>query len=420
MASIVVTIDLDFISNFTDPQDYRVCWRIQGSGDPYDCTYVVTCPGGGIACPGVSFTTSVNDTSCDGTVTFEGYMQPTCENEASVANRLPWTVDFIPVPVCERYEITINDASVSDVTIKDPGIRFEPGNPALFTRDPGDLYPEIPANIAAGDVSGGYGVDLGDGIMLAPLPTLISGGTGYLVGDIVNVIQTPLTTGITAQLRVITAVGGGGEILPGNYVWQTAGSEYYDESTFTFTTSGLGIGADFDIVSIEAGGNNFNRFGAILNVNVTAAGKYSINPTTTLTTGTGSGADLSAVAYGVTNPWATGVNDCTGAAITVTDLTLADEPYAICSENPPVSPADIDVVKIGCCIAADSASTVCTTHTVENPTGAPIDCEVTECGGETTVETIAASTTEAFCVIEDGINARGTELIVIDLGLSCS
>jgi len=415
MASIVVTIDLDFISNFTDPQDYRVCWRIQGSGDPYDCTYVVTCPGGGIACPGVSFTTSVNDTSCDGTVTFEGYMQPTCENEASVANRLPWTVDFIPVPVCERYEITINDASVSDVTIKDPGYLYEPGNNIIFNRDPGDLYPEIAPNIASGDFSGGYGVDLGDGIMLAAIPAIANPGTGYINGEILDIIQVPFT-GIVAQLR-ITGTGGGGEIT--GWVWQTAGSEYYDDPNLTLT-GGSGVDAAATITSIEEGGNNFNRFGAILGANIIAAGRYSKQPAITIATAAGTDGELTAVTYGVTNPWATGVNDCTGAAITVTDLTLGDEPYAICSENPPVSPADIDVVKIGCCIAADSASTVCTTHTVENPTGAPIDCEVTECGGETTVETIAASTTEAFCVIEDGINARGTELIVIDLGISCS
>jgi hypothetical protein len=415
MASIVVTIDLDFIADFAG--DHRVCWRIQGSGTPYDCSTIVTCAGGGAPCT-TSFTATVNDTSCDGDVDFEGYIQATCENLASLAGRLPWTVSFTPVPVCERYEMTVNDATVTDVTIKDPGYLYIPADTLTWSRNPLDLYPSIPANTATGDVLGGYGVDLGDGIINS-ITSLINPGTGYAIADTIDVVQTG-HVGTTCVIRVVH-VGGGGIITA--YTIDNPGDGYSNQTAnpFSYVTSlGVGTDADFEIVSIQAAGADYQEFGAILNVNVTAAGRYSLQPTISIGTATGVDGDLSSVAYAVTNPWVTGVNDCDASAITVTDLTLADEPFAICSAITPVPPADYDIIQIGCCIAADSTSTVCTTHTVENPTAAPIDCEVTICGGETTVETIAALTTEAFCVIEDGINTRNTKLIVTDLAIACS
>src|SRR5210317_1336664 len=97
MAIVTATITVDFTAFYAG--DHRICWRVQGSGDPYDCTTIVNCVGGGAACQGI-FNADVNTTSCDGTITFEGYVQATCEAESSLTGRLPFTVDFVPNPVC--------------------------------------------------------------------------------------------------------------------------------------------------------------------------------------------------------------------------------------------------------------------------------------------------------------------------------
>ena len=241
MATILATINIDFEAEFAG--DHRVCWRVQGSGLPYDCSTIVTCAGGATPCATV-FTTNVNDTSCDGTVTFEGYIQATCENLSSTAGRLTWTVPFTPVPICVRYEVS---------------------SPA-----------------------GGNSWDGGSGVLF----TDCSGVDTYRLDNIYE---------------------------------------------------------------------NF--------------------------------------------PFAACVIDGSASAL----LLDAGDPGGILVVN-----------KVGCCITADSDSTVCTDVTVENSSGGALPIEITECGGFTSTVSILDGTTQAFCVIEDGVNIFNQALTVTNLGTSCS
>lgn len=247
MASIIATIDIDFQAEFAG--DHRVCWRIQGSGDPYDCSTIVTCAGGGTPCA-TAFTTTVNDTSCDGDVTFEGYIQATCENLASLAGRLTWTVSFTPVPVCVRYEIS---SPVGQNSWDSAGPGVNPGSGQLFT-------------------------------------------------------------------------------------------------------------------------------------------------------------------------------DCSGVDTFRLDDIFENEPFAVCVIDGDPSALLLDagdpggnlvVNKVGCCISADSDSTVCTNVNIENSSGGPLIAQVTECGGFTSDNTILDGTTQSFCAIEDGVNIKNQALTVTDLGTSC-
>jgi len=380
-------------------------------GDPtYDTSTEVICAGVG-PCT-ILVTSTINTTSCDGIVDFEGYIQPCCEDVTSLAERTAWGVTYTPTVACDRVEITMDDATVTGITIKDPGYLYEIVNPLVITRQPGDLYViDAVANIAT----------IGDGVMGATLPAISSPGLGYTSGDILDVIQVPVTTGTTAQYRVIGAVGGGGEVLTIALI--TAGSEYYDEGTFTFS-GGTGAGVDLDIVSIQNNGLQYNRYGAILTTAVTVNGQYSIQPIMTITTGSGLNGDLSADTHSPTTPiWATAVNDCTAGAITITNLTLADTPFAICCDplapTPPVGSGYI-VTPGGCCINADTTTTACTTVDIENTTIAGITIDITECGGEVSAVTIPALTTNTYCLVLNGYNLRNQRgLTVTDTLVSC-
>lgn len=96
------TLTVTFTANYAGP--HRICWRIQGSLGPYVCTNIVNCAGGGNACQAV-VTIMVDPESCD-PVTYEGYIQATCNPEGSPIDQVPWVATFTPNPVCKPYRIT--------------------------------------------------------------------------------------------------------------------------------------------------------------------------------------------------------------------------------------------------------------------------------------------------------------------------
>jgi len=409
MAIETAEITIDFTANVEGC--HRAAFRIQGSGDAYDTSNEVICAGIG-ACQ-IIISTTVNTTSCDGPITFEGYIQPCCENITSLAARTPWTQLYTPTVVCERYEISLVEGNLIDVNIKNPGKQYEPGNTINPIRQPGDTFVS-PGDDAAADVSGGYGVDLGDG-GIASITSLINGGANYVPGDVLTVGPT---TGTGATLRVDAVDGFGGITF---YTLLTPGDEFVD-GPFTFSTVGLGVGADFEIVAIQDGGVDYNKFGAILNVNVTVAGRYSIDPVFTITTGTGTIGELTGQLESPTGDWVAAGVDCAANPVTITNLTLGDIPYAICLDGGiAATPGGYSVVQTGCCINDDTTATVCTTVNIENPTYGPLDVEITECGGTVSIVTIPALTTNSYCLVLDGINkANQKQLIVTDTLVSCT
>jgi hypothetical protein len=96
MAPQPATITVNFTPNYTG--NHRVCYRIQGSGDPYTCT-IVTAPATSYAIP-----ITVDNETCD-EITYEGYVQPLCQEEESEEGRIPFVVTFTPEPSCNLYTI---------------------------------------------------------------------------------------------------------------------------------------------------------------------------------------------------------------------------------------------------------------------------------------------------------------------------
>lgn len=96
MAPQPATITVNFTPNYTG--NHRICYRIQGSGDPYVCT-IVNAPATSYGIP-----VMVDHETCED-VTFEGYIQPLCQEEESEEGRIPFTVTFTPEPSCNIYRI---------------------------------------------------------------------------------------------------------------------------------------------------------------------------------------------------------------------------------------------------------------------------------------------------------------------------
>jgi len=99
------TITVNFIGNYAGL--HRICWRIQGSGNPYACTNIVDCVGGGNPCSAV-ISIMVDPESCD-PVIYEGYIQATCNDITSDIGKVPFTVTYTPTPTCVGWTITCDN-----------------------------------------------------------------------------------------------------------------------------------------------------------------------------------------------------------------------------------------------------------------------------------------------------------------------
>jgi len=397
MAVVSATITVDFTANYAG--DHRVCWQIQGSGGPYDCSTIVNCVGGATACQAI-FNADVNTTSCDGMVTFEGYIQATCEDILSTNGRLAFTVDFTPTVVCQKYEITCDYAGLDGIGIVDGGLDYLVGDTVVITRDPSDTQ------VLDGSVTINA---VGDGV-INTITGLLSAGTGYLATEILTVVDS---VGIGAGATItINSVGGSGEIL--TYTLTTNGTDYTGPLTFT---GGSGVAADFDIIE----GTDYDAFGKVLSFTVVAPGLYDIAPAISITTGTGSGFD-GIFTLDVCGNWAIG-NDCVGAdPIDLPSGLSTTETFGVCVEGAlGVVPADYTATPIGCCIAADTTDVnVCTDYHFSNVSGAPIDVQIMRCGGDYEVLSVPASTSIAACIVTDGfVDPQNSDMTITDTGNPC-
>lgn len=111
-------ITVNFLGNYAGP--HRICWRVQGSGNPYVCTNIVTCVGGGNPCEAI-INVMVETEACTPTV-YEGYIQATCQPESSSTDQVPFTVTYTPTPSCLMYSLTNNTGDVYDFTSEELGL----------------------------------------------------------------------------------------------------------------------------------------------------------------------------------------------------------------------------------------------------------------------------------------------------------
>lgn len=405
MATVSATLEVTFTANYAG--SHRVCWRIQGSGAPYDCSNTVSCVGGGTICV-ASIPITVNTTSCDGPIVFEGYVQATCEALSSTSGRLAWTETFTPTVTCVRHEVTCARTGIDapGTVFVSHGQQYVPADVFTIVRDGAD--PETLD--ATGFAVTGFGTGA-----ITSISSLLSAGTLYTALDVLDIVDA---VGSLGQIRV-DSVGGGGEIL--TYTLIAPGSGYIGPFTFT---GGTGTGADFEILPE---GVDYQRDGAVLGFTVATGGLYSIPPTISVTTATGSGLDVpvlaleSCLAYGAIG----GIGlDCVGGTIALTDGQLDNgETWATCISGGLIDPTPLsyDVVATGCCIPEDTSGTACTDHHIENTGGIAVNVTVTECDG--TFSTISAGplATTAVCAVTGGIvDPDNAAITITDLGTPCT
>lgn len=403
MAIITATVTVDFDAN--QAGDHRVCWRIQDSGDDYNCDTVVNCVGGGANCE-VDIEIDVNDTSCDGVVTFEGYIQPTCEDILSTNGRLDWVTTFTPTLACLRYEILCEEGAIDGFTITDGGEQYLDSEAVVVTRDPEDG--------AVGDAIISI-TSVGDGLIQS-ISSLLDGGTQYTVSDVLTIVDGA-GTGSGGTITVDN-VNGGGTIT--GYTLTTGGTDYVGPFTFT---GGTGTGADFEIVSVT----DYDVFGEIQGFTITNGGLYEIPPVITVTTTDGVDLDVTPTleACGAYNNIGA---DCDGGdAISLSSGLDVGVTWATCLNATLASAVPsryATPVQTGCCIPSDTEddpNLSCVDYHIDNQTGAPVDVHITTCEGDDTTQTIADATQVAVCAVDDGVlDPNVTGLTIDKVGTPCS
>jgi len=260
MASTPASIDVSFNANYTG--SHRVCWRI-GSSGPYDCSTTVVCAGGGNPCS-TSVGITVDDETCND-VTFEGYVQATCEDIGSLNGRVPFSITFTPNPTCKPYRITCSSVSVGGGTVTVPGSGYTPPPAAAPT-----------VTLTGGGGSGATATALvGKGGIKTT--TVTNGGTGYDGGGsaIFNVVPANTLTGVGSGATFNVHVGAG---IVTSVDVVAPGVDYAISDTFNFDNTHLG-GTGSGVVITVASVNT----GTIESITITAAGSgYSSVPTLTI------------------------------------------------------------------------------------------------------------------------------------------
>jgi hypothetical protein len=403
MAIVNATITVDFTANYAGT--HRVCYRVQGSGNPYDCTTLVSCVGGGNACQALIIA-PVNTTSCDGTVVFEGYIQAICEDILSTNGRLAWTADFVPNQVCDKFNITCDLGPVTGIPLTDRGELYDVGDTIVVTRDGGD----------AGAVDAVVSIaSVGDGVINS-ISALQAGGLGYAPGD---TIQIAGATGAGGLITVDTVNVGPGDIL--TYTLTNGGSGYTGFLTFN-VTSGGGAGAAFEINP----GGNYAPDGSLTGFTIINGGEYSIQPTVSIVTGTGSNAVFDLPPLGGCAAWTNVGADCIGGTqVDILDQTLeVGSTFSTCLVGglQTAIPSTYTVDESGCCITEDSVNVTCTDHHIDNvaPSVGPVDVHITNCGGDDEILSVPLGTT-AVCLVTGGyIDPFVAGVTITDQGTSCT
>lgn len=191
MALVPATITVNFTSNYNGP--HRVCYRVVGAP-----SYICTVPGSPPGAPGINpncgigpcsydIDIMVDNETCD-QVDYEGYVQPTCEDEVSVDARDPFVMSFIPDPACDRYEVTCDNSPVASTTINDGGTGYTNG-----------VYPGL-ASVGGGGVGATFDVTVAGGIIT--IAAVATPGSGYTTNPTIDLTTIPYTPGTLADISV--------------------------------------------------------------------------------------------------------------------------------------------------------------------------------------------------------------------------
>jgi len=396
MAAIPASITVNFTSNYAGP--HRICWRVGGSG-PYNCTTIVSCPGGGNPCTGV-ITFTVDNETCD-PVVFDGYVQAACEAEGSLSGQVPFTNTFTPNPACKGYTLTCESVSISAVTVTNAGTGYDPLTPPVVSIATG---PGVGATATA---------EVGDDGILTQ--TITNGGAGYVDGTYISVPAVNITgTGSGANYDVVVLGGIITSITLTDPIFAAinAGTGYAVSDTFEFNNALLGGAGSGVIITVDS-----LNTGMITFINITTAGSgYIAIPSVTVPApGVGVQALLTAVLANCAT-YNAGAN-CDSTSKPNINLAL-NEATIVCAPTtppPPENPLDgMTIVQDACCYD-------CTSYTVEVTSGHS-RLIYTDCTTRNQVKTtVTGPYTGTICMVTGSLLVQfidGTTAVVTT-GLSC-
>lgn len=418
MAIVTATITVDFTAFFVGA--HRICWRVQGSGDPYDCTTIVNCVGGGTTCQGV-FNADVNTTSCDGIITFEGYVQATCEDVLSTNGRLDWTVDFTPTLECQNYIVTCESVSVEALVLTGENNGYDPLFPPAVTIGVPDIVGGIQATGTAtvsnnsirtvGATIGGNGYPPNSTFVDHPTVVTFQNGPNVGTGFLVTITTDGAGNVNSVDLNdaVLAGGNGGSNYNVGDVIGlDPAGPAGPSSGTpFETTVQTLSTGVVTSLVLTDPGSG------------------YTSNPTLTIDPPI-SGIPATGDVFIFANcPLFDIGNDCVGGDLVclTTGLPVGNSFTACIEVGTELPIVDGYVVTEGlCCIPGDTSGDPCVYYDIENLSGATtFDVQYTACEGDNVILTIPTDTNLTICAVDGGVNAPvDPKLIITNTGTPCT
>lgn len=380
MALVAANLHVSWVSVFVG--QHRVCWAIAPSVI-YDCTTVIYCGGGPCS---VDIPITVDNESCDA-VTYQGYVQASCEDIGSMTGRVPFSITFTPTPTCISYNVACVGVPVLSLTEVLHGKGY-------------DVVGAVPSvSITLGGGAGATGVaTIGNSTIITNNGTAGVNGV-YLA--VAMITSSGIGTGGFADVHVT-----------GNHVTSivptTTGINYFPGDTITFNAAFIG-GCEAVVVTFGV------NYGTVTAVNITGNGdNYTSIPTVTIAPPPGAGITATALAVLDVCPDQLMGPMCGGGSQTLTGMALGQSAIECMTALPdPINP-DYIFTPVGCCY--DCVTVTFTWTAGGDPTIYYTDCLTHEI---TSVLLDPSSPTTVCCVNNSWYWNPSDATVVVVVGASC-
>lgn len=327
-ANIVIT----FIANYVGT--HRVCYRLGNTGDytcvSTDCSVLGSCE--------AEISIFVEQENCEN-VQYTGYIQAACEDIFSVQGRVPWAVEFTPLPSCKSYNVVCTRLNVGTV----------------ITTNGGNGYSPTPTvNFVGGGGTASATASVGNGAITSI--NIAVPGSGYVNGVYMNVTLNPVGgfgSGATANITV-----SGGSVTSVTLV--SGGTGFLTTANIVIPNA-LQMGESDP--SVEAQINYVSNYRKITGISINSSTSFTSIPDIVITDSTGVGAVATAVMEECPLIQATG---CTGSPLNIAQgvLTGFGENVVICGFTDPTLDDAYDVNLNGNCLCNCTVATIGVTGSV--------------------------------------------------------
>lgn len=322
MTPVPATIDVSFNSNYAG--QHRVCWRI-APAVLYNCSTLVVCPGSGGLCS-ITIPITVDNETCD-SVTYEGYVQATCEDPSSLDGRVPFTTTFTPTPVCASYTVACIAGGVKAKPMLVEGSNYDAITPPAVA-------------VVGGDGIGASAIAVVDSYW-----TILNAGDGLYTPGTYSGIPVVTLTGAGTGASAHVFIDGSGFL--NSIYFTTNGIDYLPGDTITVNDPTLGPGSGI-VIELPP------TYGSIVDLTVVPGSGYTVTPTFSI------GPKLSAL--GITAVPATpdlvcpAQNlgpTCDGSAIPSVEIPYGQSAVECMTSLPIINPA-YTFTPDGCCYACNA------------------------------------------------------------------